>query len=142
MQKNCIAVNTKGERVVSRMFDPYRSNVTAPENLLTGLSNNIIESFFMLLPSNEVRARMDLMICAALKNKGLIPQSEIRSGRTESPNSMTLSATYFVLLVCQHKFPAGLRVMSVRVTDLFWFFFFGRGCIDLCQGHFGGRSST
>ena len=94
-----IPLNSEGMRVVPAMFDAYLSNLIAPDHLLTGLARNIIDLCFRLL-TPAVRIKVDISICAALADNGLIRERSIYNGKKVKLHSTSLSTVYCVLLVC------------------------------------------
>ena len=88
-----------GNPVVPCIFDAYRSNVIAPDHLLTGLSKDILNAVFKTVPSKEHQKILDVSICAALRDNGLLTQGEVFNPRSKSLHGMNLSEIFCVLLV-------------------------------------------
>lgn len=55
-----IPVTEEGNPVVSGLFDPYSSNIGAPDHLLTGLSKDVLNASYRSLPSNTLRTKTDV----------------------------------------------------------------------------------
>lgn len=87
------------KRVVSGVFDAYKSNVIAPDHLLTGLENTVIElslqvSILMGLDQDLV----DVHLCHTLRMKGLLTENTVLNSKGQQ-NSTRLSGKYALLLV-------------------------------------------
>ena len=89
-----------GGPVVTGLFDPYRSNLVAPDHLLSGLAIDVMGLAFDILPSTEWKQRMDQMICSALAENGLVRQKSVYNVSKGNLHSMSLSATFCTLLCC------------------------------------------
>ena len=89
-----------GGPVVSGLFDPYRSNVIAPDHLLSGLAKDIMQTAFAVLPGKEWKQRMDYMVCSALSENGLIRQRSTYHVSKGTLHGMSLSSTFCMLLCC------------------------------------------
>ena len=98
-ERYLVPLNSHGYPVVSAQFDPYRCNFVAPDHLLTGLTKDILNTVFLSLPTKELQLQTDIMICAALRQNGLLSQNEVFNFQANAINSMTLSELYCVLLV-------------------------------------------
>lgn len=116
----------RGEPFVSGLFDAYRSSIVAPDHLLTGLAKNIVTLCFYLLPETELRSQVDLMICSALSENGLVAQSSVYNERERKLHSMSLSGTFCLLLVSVPVFKnvfetctneGDLRLLAVQLME-------------------------
>lgn len=106
MEKNFskIPLTEAGNLVVPGIFDAYRSNLVAPDHLLSGLSKNIIDAVYKTLPSNETRLHAEIYISTALKDNGLLVQNEVFHKNKKKMHTMSLSAAFCVLLVADPVF--------------------------------------
>ncbi|PXF42873.1 hypothetical protein BWQ96_07381 [Gracilariopsis chorda] len=107
-----------GLPVVSGLFDSYRSNVLAPDHLLTGLAKNVLEACFAALGSRDARLKADVSLCSALRDNGLIRQTSVYNVKEKKLHSMTLSGTYCLLLVAAAVFPRWLRGLNDELCEL------------------------
>lgn len=94
-----IPVNVDGDRVVNGQFDAFRSNVVAPDHLLTGLAKNVLDAVHKYLSSQDSRRHVDVYICCALRDNGLIIQKQVFNHEKKKLYSMGLSSIFRVLLV-------------------------------------------
>ena len=85
-----------GEKAVSGIFDPYRSNVVASDHLLAGLAKNTLSVCFQNLPTRHMQRVADSPICAGLRENSLLQQNSVFDKKL---HSMKLSEVYCVLLV-------------------------------------------
>ena len=92
-----IPLNQNGDPVVPGLFDPHRSNIIAPDHLLSGVSKDILNLCFASLPSGEYRDRMSALICNALVENGLPRQRSVYSVSKNSLHNMRLSDVFCVL---------------------------------------------
>ncbi|PXF41580.1 hypothetical protein BWQ96_08694 [Gracilariopsis chorda] len=107
-----------GLPVVSGLFDSYRSNVIAPDHLLTGVTKNVLDACFAALGSRDARLKADVSLCSALRDNGLIRQTSVYNVKEKKLHSMTLSGTYCLLLVAAAVFPRWLRGVNDELCEL------------------------
>lgn len=104
--KDKIYLNTDQDVVVSRIFDPYRSSILAPDHLLTRLAIHLMECCFRLIPHKINRKRIDIMLCSLLNHNNLIKQSHLYNEGSKRIHSVTISGTYCLISVAKY----GLRM--------------------------------
>ena len=103
-ERKFIPLNSSGLPVVSGLFDPYRCNFVAPDHLLTGISQDALNTVFKSLPSDNMRHRANSYICAALRENGLLSQSKVFNWDKKTIYTMSLSELYCVLVVAGPSF--------------------------------------
>lgn len=79
-----IPLTSEGRRVLSGVFDAYRSNFIAPDHLLTGLTKTVIELGLKVSQTMGLdQDFVDVYLCHALKNNGLLSQETSLNSKSE-----------------------------------------------------------
>ena len=125
-----IPLTKAGRKVVSGLFDPYRSNAIAPDHLFNGLSKDILSVAFSCLPRSEGDEEvislntvegMDISICQSLSENGLLKQGCVFDKHL---HGMTLSELNCVIAVSVPLFAQVLderdiiRRLLIHLQDL------------------------
>jgi hypothetical protein len=96
-----------GVPVVPSVFDPYRSCMVAPDHLLFGLAQDVINATITLC-SPRVRATAEGLMRDALCLQNLGRQKQLFRKTSLSLHSMTMSDVFAVLLVAPSSFHTAL----------------------------------
>lgn len=99
---------TDGHPVVSDHFDAYSRNAIAPDHLLAGLGQYLVETVFLLLPSDHERFNLEIVLCHALRNLGMGSHASLFNTKSKNLNSLSMSTVYSLISVL----PSFLRVMK------------------------------
>ena len=103
-----IQKTSDGHTVVSEHFDAYSRNAIAPDHLLAGLGKYLLETTFLLLPSDIDRIKLDIILCQALRSIGMGSHACLFNNKTKTSNSLSMSTVYSVITVL----PSILRVLN------------------------------
>ena len=83
-------------------------NAIAPAHLLAGLGKYLLETIFLLLPSDIDRIKLDIILCQALRSLGMGSHARLFNNKTKTSNSLSMSTVYSVITVL----PSILRVLN------------------------------
>ena len=103
-----IPKRSDGHTVVFEHFDAYSRNAIAPDHLLAGLGKYLLETTFLLLPSDIDRIKLDIILCQALRSIGMGSHACLFNNKTKTSNSLSMSTVYSVITVL----PSILRVLN------------------------------
>ena len=93
-----IPKTSSGNRVVPGMFDPYMSNIIAPDHLFSGLAKNAINASVMMMSVKQRSLFNDVVIQLLSTNEMCTIQRLLSSSGTELV-TLSISELYDVLLV-------------------------------------------
>ena len=93
-----------GHHLFDPSFDPYRSVLVAPDDLLAGNAINILTTCFLLLPSKGDILDIKLKICDSLRSNSLIMQNKIFEFKSNKLFSTSISGTFSILFVAAQIF--------------------------------------
>jgi hypothetical protein len=96
-----------GAQVLPSVFDPYRSCMVAPDYLLFGLAQDVINATITLC-SSRVRTTAEGLMRDALCLQNLGRQKQLFSKTSLSLHTMTMSDVFAVLLVAPSSFHTAL----------------------------------
>jgi hypothetical protein len=91
------------------MFDPYRSSLIAPDHLLFGLAQDVLNAV-VAMSSPRIREDADALMREALTSHGLGKQRQILSSSRAALHTMTMSDMFAVLLVAPASFSNALAM--------------------------------
>ena len=99
-----IPLSSQGVPVLSGIFDSYRSNAVAPDHFLSGLAKNILNVCFRSLPSNDLRKKIDFLICSSLEANGIPRERTVYNVPKKKLHKMSMSSVLSTLLFGSHIF--------------------------------------
>ena len=102
-----VPLTENGERVVPAIFDPCRSAVLAPDHLLAGLSQDVLNAALSVFQKMQ-RLTAEICIQEAFRTHGLETQSHIFNADAIKIHSMSLSSMFNVILVAPFAFKRAL----------------------------------
>ncbi len=114
---NNIPLTHQDVPVVSGFFDSYRSNVVAPDHLLSGLAKNILNVCIRCLPNDSSRAKFDNLVCSYLSLNGLPKERSIYNLKRKQLHTMSMSSVLSILLLASYIFPIFQKIDSVDTNN-------------------------
>lgn len=91
-----MAISEKEISVVPGAFDPYRSNLVAPDHLLSGSAQNGLSCTYGVRQTAELRRMVNVGVVNALRRNRLVYQNSIFNEKRKYLDVMMLSGIFSV----------------------------------------------
>lgn len=88
-----------GSQLLSRCVDVYRSNVVAPDHAVTGHFHDLLSLCFRLIPTTDLRRKVEAFLLQYLADAGLPEQSRLIEHGKVQVLRMSMTHTFAVALV-------------------------------------------
>ena len=98
-----VPLTASGHPVVPSLFDPYQSSMVAPDHLLCGMAQDVLNAILVVCPP-DVRRHAEILILDALRSYNMIRQNRIFSASPPALLTMGMSERFAVLLVAPTAF--------------------------------------
>jgi len=105
--KHRVPLTENGQPVVSQYCDSFLSTAVAPDHLLSGLINVLLEACFRSLPDNNTRKIVEQNILQSADDNNLPTNGKFllfKDSAFKGLSSMTMSTLYVVLLFASTYF--------------------------------------
>jgi len=98
-----VPLTASGHPVVPALFDPYQSSMVAPDHLLCGMAQDVLNAV-LLVCSPAVRRHAEVLILDALRAYNMLRQNRVFSHSPPALLTMGMSERFAVLLVAPIAF--------------------------------------
>ena len=110
-----VPMTTSGHPVVPAIFDPYQSSMVAPDHLLCGMGQDVLNAV-LLVCSPAVRRHAEILILDALRAYNMLRQNRIFSHSPPSLLTMGMSERFAVLLVAPAAFECAWKASGTTTS--------------------------